>query len=223
VPVAASGIVFGAGEAAQARLLDSVSSAEGCDVVAEINGVGVKFHLAAPGRHMAMNAIAALGVCAALGLDIAIAAAALDGFAPFAGRGVRKTIPIEGGEAILLDESYNASGASVRAALEVLRLQPGRHVAVLGDMLELGEDAQREHEDLAQAVEAAADILFACGPMMRFLFNRLPAAMQGAWAENAAALAPFVQAAMRPGDAILVKGSYGSRMRDVVAGLETVD
>jgi len=220
VPVTARDIRFGAGDAAQARLLDAVSNAEGCDVTAEIDGAEIRFHLAAPGRHMAMNAMAALAVCAALRLDVEKAAAALDGFLPFAGRGVRKPLRLGAGEAILLDESYNASGASLRAALAVLRLQPGRHVAVLGDMLELGEDAQSEHEGLAEDVDAAADILFACGPMMGFLFDRLPAAKQGGYAANAAALAAIVKPAIRPGDAILVKGSYGSRMRDVVAVLE---
>jgi UDP-N-acetylmuramoyl-tripeptide--D-alanyl-D-alanine ligase len=220
VPVTARNIRFGAGDAAQARLLDSVSNAEGCDVTTQIDSAEIRFHLAAPGRHMAMNALAALAVCAALRLDIKKAAAALDGFLPFAGRGVRKFLRLGDKEAILLDESYNASSASVRAALAVLRLQPGRHVAVLGDMLELGEDAQSEHEGLAADVDAAADILFACGPMMGFLFNRLPAAKQGGYAENAAALAAIVKPAIRSGDAILVKGSYGSRMRDVVAVLE---
>jgi UDP-N-acetylmuramoyl-tripeptide--D-alanyl-D-alanine ligase len=149
------------------------------------------------------------------------AAAALEGFVPFAGRGVRKPILIEGGEALLLDESYNASGASMRAALSVLRLQPGRHVAILGDMLELGDAAREEHEGLAGDVDDAADVLFACGKMMGFLFDRLPQAKQGGYAPDAAALAKLVKPAIRPGDAVLVKGSYGSRMRDVVAVLET--
>jgi UDP-N-acetylmuramoyl-tripeptide--D-alanyl-D-alanine ligase len=220
VPVAARSLRFGTVEMAQSRLLEAASDAEGCDVYGAIEGATVRFRLAAPGRHMAMNAMAALAACAALRLDIEQAAAALDGFTPFAGRGVRKPIRIPGGQAMLLDESYNASGASLRAALAVLRLQPGRHVAVLGDMLELGEDAEMEHEGLAPEVAQAADILFACGPMMRLLFNRLAAAQQGGYAATAAALAEIVKPAIRPGDAILVKGSYGSRMRDVVAVLE---
>jgi UDP-N-acetylmuramoyl-tripeptide--D-alanyl-D-alanine ligase len=220
VPVTARNFGFGAGKAAQARLLDALSSAEGCDVTGEIDGAKIRFHLAAPGRHMAMNAIAALAACASLQLDIEKAAAALAGFAPFAGRGARRRLRLAAGEAILLDESYNASGASVRAALQVLGLQPGRHVAVLGDMLEMGDDARSEHEALAPDVEAATDLLFACGPMMGFLFNLLPAAKQGGFAPDAAALARLVKPAIRPGDAILVKGSYGSRMRDLVAVLE---
>jgi UDP-N-acetylmuramoyl-tripeptide--D-alanyl-D-alanine ligase len=221
VPVAAKAIRFGASSAAQARLVEAASDAEGCDVTAEIGGAKIRFHLAAPGSHMAMNAMAALAACAGLGLDVEKAAAALEGFAPFAGRGVRKPILLGGGAAILLDESYNASGASMRAALSVLRLQPGRHVAILGDMLELGDEARDEHEGLAGDVDAAADILFACGKMMGFLFDRLPQAKQGGYAPDAAALAKLVKPAIRPGDAILVKGSYGSRMRDVVAVLET--
>jgi UDP-N-acetylmuramoyl-tripeptide--D-alanyl-D-alanine ligase len=221
VPVAAKVVRFGQAAASGARLIEAASDAEGCDVSGEIGGAKIRFHLAAPGQHMAMNAMAALAACAALGVDLEKAAAALEGFAPFAGRGVRKPILLGGGEAILLDESYNASGASVRAALSVLRLQPGRHVAILGDMLELGEEARDEHEGLAGDVDAAADILFACGPMMGFLFDRLPEGKQGGYAPNAAALAKLVKAAIRPGDAVLVKGSYGSRMRDVVAVLET--
>jgi UDP-N-acetylmuramoyl-tripeptide--D-alanyl-D-alanine ligase len=220
VPVTAREIPFGAGNLAQARLVEANSNAEGCKVLAEIGGLRLRFQLAAPGRPMAMNAVAALAACHALGLETEKAAAALDGFAAFAGRGVRKAIALPGGQAVLLDESYNASGASVRAALEVLRLQPGRHVAVLGDMLELGDDARSEHEALAVQVDDAADILFACGPMMGFLFNCMPEAKRGGYAQNAAALAPMVKAAARPGDSVLVKGSYGSRMRDVVAVLE---
>lgn len=218
-PVTVKTLRFGADASAQARLLDVASDEDGSEVKADIGGATLRFHLAAPGRHMAMNAMAVLGACVALGLDAHRAAAALDGFAPFAGRGVRRSLPVAGGEAILLDESYNASGASVRAAFEVLRLQPGRRIAVLGDMLELGHEARSEHESLAAEAEAA-DLVFACGPMMRFLFDLLPAEKQGGYAADAAALALLVRAAVRPGDAVLVKGSHGSRMRDVIAVLE---
>jgi UDP-N-acetylmuramoyl-tripeptide--D-alanyl-D-alanine ligase len=220
VPAGARQITFGVGPQCQVRLAGAESSAEGCGVLVEIAGSKLRFALAAPGRHMAMNAAAVLAVCHALALDLEKSAAALEGFAPVAGRGVRKVIELGGAKAILLDESYNASGASVRAALAVLGLQPGRHVAVLGDMLELGAEARSEHEALAADLDAAADILFACGQMMGFLFRCMPLAKQGGYAADAAALAPMVKAAVRPGDSILVKGSYGSRMRDVVAVLE---
>jgi UDP-N-acetylmuramoyl-tripeptide--D-alanyl-D-alanine ligase len=108
----------------------------------------------------------------------------------------------------------------VRAALDVLRGMPGRRVAVLGDMLELGAFGPSEHQSLADAVIRDADVLYACGPLMRHLFDAVPDAKRGAHAPDSAALAPLVADAVRPGDAVLVKGSLGSRMRLVVQRLE---
>ncbi len=203
------------------QLLRSESDALGNSIEAEIDGVRVTFRLAAPGRHMAVNAVAALTVAARLGLDPVAAAAALDGFAPIAGRGARRPLTLPEGTATLLDESYNASSVAVRAALSVLALLPAtRRVAVLGDMLELGEAAAAEHRGLAPDVQASADLLFTCGPQMRLLHDAVPPALRGAHAADAASLAPVVAAALRPGDAVLVKGSLGSRMRLVVQTLE---
>ena len=214
-------ITFGASDAADARLLDAEPDAAGTTVTARIEGRGVRFHLPAPGRHMAMNAVAALAAAAALGADPAIGARALETFAPIAGRGARRALALPGGSAMLLDESYNANAASVRAALAVLRLQPAaRRIAVLGDMLELGEHGPAEHASLARDVAAAADRLFACGPLTRHLFDAVPPGLRGAHAADAAALAPIVAGAVAPGDAVLIKGSLGSRMKLVVAALE---
>jgi UDP-N-acetylmuramoyl-tripeptide--D-alanyl-D-alanine ligase len=124
---------------------------------------------------------------------------------------------------LLLDESYNANGASMRAALDVLRLQPAaRRVAVLGDMLELGEAGPAEHSGLAGDVARSADLVFTCGPLMRRLFDALPVSIRGHHAEDAAALAPVVATRIETGDAILVKGSLGSRMRAIVAALDAL-
>ena len=219
IPESMRQIVFGL-EAGEARLLKMKAGAQASDIAAAICGVTVKFHLGAPGMHMAGNALAVLAAASALGLELDEAALALEGFSPFAGRGARRKILAPCGEALLLDESYNASGASMRAALAVLALQPGRHVAVLGDMLELGEHAAAEHFSLLPEVMAAADIVFACGEQSKILFDSLPASMQGAYASDAASLAPLLRAALAAGDAVLVKGSYGSRMRDVISLLE---
>ena len=124
----------------------------------------------------------------------------------------------------MLDESYNASSASIRAALDVLHHLPAtRRIAILGDMRELGDFSTVEHAALAQPATASADLVFCCGPHMKTLFNALPHAKQGAWADNAASLAPLVCAALRGGDAVLVKGSLGSRMSDVIAALGTLN
>jgi UDP-N-acetylmuramoyl-tripeptide--D-alanyl-D-alanine ligase len=125
---------------------------------------------------------------------------------------------------LLLDESYNASGASVRAALDVLRLQPARRrIAVLGDMLELGEHGPAEHAALATAVAHSADILFTCGPLMRNLFDAVPEPLRGFHAASAAALAPVVAKALKRGDAVLVKGSLGSVMKRVIEALDPIE
>ncbi len=204
-----------------ARLLDTHSDAASNRVAVRVAGVDAAFTMQAPGAHMAMNATCALAVAAALGLDIARAAAALEGFAPVGGRGARRAVAVRGGAAILLDESYNASAVSVRAALSVLALQAAtRRIAVLGDMLELGEHAAVEHTALAPDVRRGADLLFTCGASMRLLHDAVPPAMRGAHAPDSASLAPVVAAALRPGDAVLVKGSLGSRMKLVVQAIE---
>jgi len=205
--------IYGFGTTGSARLLSAAGP-----VRASVGGQEVAFALAAPGAHMAMDAVAALAACDALGLDPVRAAAALEGWSPVAGRGQQRRL----GSIVLLDESYNASSASVRAALGVLRAMPGRRVAVLGDMLELGGFGPAEHAGLADAVAADADVLYACGPLMRHLFDAVPAGRRAVHAPDSAALAPLVAAAVRPGDAVLVKGSLGSRMRLVVERLESL-
>jgi len=172
---------------------------------------------------MAMDAAAALAAIAALRGDPQAAARVLADFAPVAGRGARRALTLPNGSALLLDESYNANPASVRAALSVLRLQPGaRRIAVLGDMLELGEAAVPEHGALAQPVTEAADTVFACGPLMRNMYDRLPAEARAGYAADAAALVAAVAASLRPGDVILIKGSLGMRMRQIVAALDAL-
>ena len=179
---------------------------------------GLHVRVGAPGRHMVMNACAALSAAREAGADVREGAAALEAFRPVGGRGARQAIMA--GAATLLDESYNASGASVRAALSVLKLMPARRrVAVLGDMLELGEFTRQEHESLAAAVAESADVLYTCGTWMKFLFDATEEGRRGAHAADSAALARVVREDLRAGDAVLVKGSLGSRMRVVVTAL----
>ena len=213
---------FGAASWANVRLVAITADSDGSDVVAAVGGEPVCFRLNAPGQHMAMNALAALATAMHLSRNAAATAArALETFAPIAGRGLRRRIAAPGGSALLLDESYNGNPASMRAALGVLRLQPAtRRIAVLGDMLELGEHGPAEHRALAADVAAAADRLFACGPLMGGLFAAMPEPMRGAHTPDAASLAPILACALAPGDAILVKGSLGSRMKLVVNALD---
>ena len=218
---AATVLTFGADPTADVRLVHSDADEAGSLIHVDILGRTASLRLNAPGRHMAMNAVATLAVIAALGLEPTRAIDALEVFVPLVGRGARRDIRVGCGSALLLDESYNGNGASMRAALDVLRLQPARRrVAVLGDMLELGDQGPAEHAALADAVISAVDCLFTCGTLMRNLFDAVPQTLRGAHAADAAALAPIVAANLTKGDAILVKGSLGSGMKRVVEALE---
>ncbi len=223
--VAAAGdaavLTFGTDPSADVRLLHVEPDQDGSLIHVSIVGYTASLRLNAPGQHMAMNAVATLAAVTALGLDPTRGIDALEAFVPLAGRGSRRQIAVGGGSALLLDESYNGNGASMCAALDVLRLQTmRRRIAVLGDMLELGDEGPAEHAGLAGPVIGAVDRLFTCGSLMRNLFDAVPESLRGAHAVNAAALAPTVAAALRRDDAILVKGSLGSGMKQVIDAIE---
>jgi UDP-N-acetylmuramoyl-tripeptide--D-alanyl-D-alanine ligase len=218
-------VSFGAHKKSQARLLDLSLHATCSAVHADILGQDVTYKLGMPGRHMAMNSLAVLAAAALAGADLALAALALSQVEPAAGRGVRRTLEVASGEAVLIDESYNANPASMAAALNVLGQAPvgahGRRIAVLGDMLELGPTSAALHGGLLEAVRANhIDLVYCCGPLMRNLWDALSTGKRGGYAESAAALEAQTVAAIRAGDAIMVKGSLGSKMKTIVNALE---
>ena len=216
-------ISFGSAQGAAVRLAELEQDADFSNLLVDVEGRELRMRLNAPGRHMAMNAVGTLAAIAALGLDPVTAAHALETFAPLPGRGAHRRLVLPDGPALLLDESYNANGASMRAALDVLRLQPAaRRVAILGDMLELGEAGPAEHAALAADVIRSADLVFTCGPLTRHLFASVPVSIRGGHAEDATALAPIVAARVAAGDAVLVKGSLGSRMKTIVMALDAL-
>ncbi|CAH0236983.1 UDP-N-acetylmuramoyl-tripeptide--D-alanyl-D-alanine ligase [Roseomonas sp. CECT 9278] len=218
---AATARVLTFGEGGDARATRIAADAEGSDIAAEILGTRVEFRLGTPGLHMARNAVAALAAAAAIGADIAMGAAALAEFRALPGRGDRRRIATpDGGTALLLDEAYNGQPPSMRAALALLKLLPARRrIAALGQMGELGDFAENEHRDLAPHLRDAADLVFACAPLMRHTLDALPPAMVGGWRETSIDLAPLVRAALRDGDTILVKGSLATGMKAVVHAL----
>jgi UDP-N-acetylmuramoyl-tripeptide--D-alanyl-D-alanine ligase len=143
------------------------------------------------------------------------------------GRGARNTLLWGEGSLTVIDDSYNASPVSVRAALATLgSFKPtagGRRIAVLGDMRELGVEGPALHRALAEAALAAGiDLVFTAGPLMAELHNALPADRRGAHATDSEALAPLVSDAVRSGDLVMIKGSAGSRMNKVVTHLESM-
>jgi UDP-N-acetylmuramoyl-tripeptide--D-alanyl-D-alanine ligase len=218
-------VSFGGSEKSDARLLDLSLQATTSAVHANILSHDVTYKLGMPGRHMAMNSLAVLAAASLVGADLAIAALTLSKIEPAAGRGVRRALDLGTGEATLIDESYNANPASMRAALDVLGRAGlgarGRRIAVLGDMLELGPTGPTLHESLSEAVTANhIDLVFCCGPLMRNLWEALSAGKRGGYAESSASLETQVVPAIRPGDAIMIKGSLGSKMKTIVNALE---
>ena len=222
-----AGHIMSFGEADFANLRMKVISlhADYSDVIAQIINREVSFRVGAPGKHLAMNALAVLGAAKAVGVDVEQAATLLAGFAAPKGRGERHELAIGNGSFVLIDESYNANPASMRAALALLGAASvgvaGRRIAVLGDMLELGPQAATLHSDLVDALrDGKVDQLYAAGPMMKHLFDAVPDAMQGEWHEKAAELQAPLFDTIQPGDVVMVKGSNGSRMGPLVAAMK---
>jgi UDP-N-acetylmuramoyl-tripeptide--D-alanyl-D-alanine ligase len=218
-------VSFGTREDADARAAKVFLQAEVSTVQASILGHDVTYKLGAPGRHMVDNSLGVLAAAALLGADLALAALALAELKAPAGRGERITLDMPGGAMLLIDESYNANPTSMRAALALLGQAPmqglGRRIAVLGDMLELGPEGAALHAALSEAVLAnAIDLVYCAGPLMKSLWDVLPSERRGGYAENSAVLEPDVLGAITAGDAVMVKGSLGSRMGRIVKALQ---
>src|ERR1700734_2222824 len=215
---------FGRGADCDAQLLDVEATDGGSHVRAHVLAHELAFELGAPGVHMAQDALGALLAAEALGADLDACAAALGRFSPQKGRGERFSVPTPDGPATIIDESYNANPASMRAALALLAAAKpgpnGRRIAVIGDMLELGPKAAAMHAELAADLSASnVDLLFGAGPLTRALFDAAPASMRAAWAEQSHELMGEVARALRGGDIAMIKGSNGSRMGPLVAAL----
>ncbi|MDI4235984.1 UDP-N-acetylmuramoylalanyl-D-glutamyl-2,6-diaminopimelate--D-alanyl-D-alanine ligase [Bradyrhizobium sp. Arg237L] len=218
-------VSFGTDAQSDARLIDVSLHATCSAVHANVLGCDVTYTISMPGRHMAMNSLAVLAGAALIGADLARAALSLSQLEAPAGRGARRILEVGTGEATLIDESYNANPASMAAALNVLgqaQLGPhGRRIAVLGDMLELGPTGPALHRGLAEAVNVNnIDLVYCCGPLMRNLWDALSTGRRGGYADNSASLETQAVAAIRPGDAVMVKGSLGSKMKRIVNALE---
>jgi UDP-N-acetylmuramoyl-tripeptide--D-alanyl-D-alanine ligase len=218
-------VSFGVNKKAEARLIDISLHATCSAVHADILGHEVTYKLGMPGRHMAMNSLAVLAAASLAGADLALASLSLSQLEPAAGRGVRQILAVPGGEITLIDESYNANPASMVAALSVLgqaKIGPqGRRIAVLGDMLELGATTAALHAGLNDAIKTHhVDLVYCCGPLMRNLWDALSTGKRGGYADSAANLEAQVLAAVRAGDAVMIKGSFGSKMKTIVTALE---
>ena len=215
-------VSFGKHEASDVRLSRIKLHGECSCITADVLGEETIYKLGAPGEHLALNSLAVLAALKLAGADLARGALALAASEPAKGRGVRKRLHARGGEILLIDESYNANPTSVRAALALLKQAKGRKIAVLGDMLELGEHAPAMHAELAEAVdEAGVDVLYAAGPLMAALWEKTPPARRGLHAGKSEDLRDALLGALRAGDTVMIKGSLGSRMGPLVDAIST--
>jgi UDP-N-acetylmuramoyl-tripeptide--D-alanyl-D-alanine ligase len=222
-PYAARIVTFGIGKGADVHPIEMAGAPSGGTfVTARVGAREVSVTVAQPGAHWVSNALAVLAVADAVDADLALAGLALAELGGLPGRGAQIAITPAGGggTATLIDESYNANPASMRATLAVLAQMPGRHVAILGEMRELGDAGPAYHAELAAPViDARVETAVLVGEAMRDLARALEGRIEFVHVPDAAAALDKARALIRPGDAVLVKGSNGVGLARLVAGL----
>jgi len=220
-PHAARIVTFGSGEGAEVRTIEAMRVATGGSfVTARIGDRELSFTLSQPGAHWVSNALAVLAAVDAAGADLGLAGLALAELGGLAGRGARFMATVAGGDVLVIDESYNANPASMRATLAVLSEEPGRHVAVLGEMRELGPASADYHAGLAEPIVAArVETALLVGEAMAPLARALEGKVEFVHVPDAASALSSLRTMLAPGDAVLVKGSNGVGLSRVVAGL----
>ena len=217
-------ITFGPGDADVAAVHAVRAANGGSLVTARLLASELTFTIAQRGDHWVSNALAVLAAVEAVGGDPAVAGLALADMGGLKGRGERHRVAAAEGNYLLIDESYNANPASMAATLKALGEEPEvlRRIAVLGPMRELGVETAAAHAALAEAVRAARiDRLILVGPEMDALADALDGAISVERADDADAATALLQAAVRNGDAVLIKASNSiglARLVERVAG-----
>ena len=215
---------FGTNPRADFRLVEFAGGSESSVLWAGIDGRTLEIPIGAPGRHIAENALAVLGAVGIVGADIDRAAASLSTLQPEKGRGERHRLVIEDGSFALIDESYNANPASMRAAIALLGdAEPGeggRRIAILGDMLEMGEFSAKVHAALSVLLrEAGIEHVWLAGPEMAHLRDVLPETVNVEYRESVDDLKAFAVDAIAAGDVVMIKSSKGTGCGRIVAAL----
>ncbi|MCW4116677.1 UDP-N-acetylmuramoylalanyl-D-glutamyl-2,6-diaminopimelate--D-alanyl-D-alanine ligase [Aurantimonas sp. MSK8Z-1] len=215
---------FGESQGADVRLTAFLPDAEGSEAIVEVGGRVLELRLAAAGRHIAQNVLAVLGAADLVGADVEAGAAALSTWRAGKGRGARLRLAAPDGEIVLIDESYNANPASMRAAIALLAAtepgEGGRRIAVLGDMLELGDRSAALHAELAGELrEAGIDRVHLAGEEMKALDTALAGELGCTWHASTDELGASLASHMRGGDAVMIKASNSIGFARVVERL----
>ena len=214
-------ITFGHSNDCDITIVTSQTHEHGSNTRLRINAQQIDVTLLVPGEHWIANGAACMAVAYAAGLDLRKAAMALRGVRAEIGRGATDALVIDVKSITLIDESYNANPASMEAAINVLSVKPGRRVAVLGDMFELGKDEIDMHAALSKPLEEAGVArVIVTGECMRALKGALPRAMRGAWVRDWEAALEALKEELEDGDVVLVKGSNGVGLGKLVAALK---
>ncbi len=218
--------LFGFGADVTWTVLETIPTQDSQAVTADGPNGGFSFEIQAPGSHHAQNALGVLAACAGLGADFDSCLRSIATWLPPEGRGQREVLtPPGGGTFLLIDDAFNANPASMGASLEVFALidPDARHVAILGDMLELGPDEAAMHAGIADLPAVASIAQVHCaGPRMAHLHSVLPLAQRGLHVAAASELTPLLANLIEPGDVVLVKGSKGSKVSTCVDALRAL-
>ncbi|WP_404333780.1 UDP-N-acetylmuramoyl-tripeptide--D-alanyl-D-alanine ligase [Sphingomonas sp. MMS12-HWE2-04] len=220
-PYAGRIVTFGLGDGADFRAVEQMRTRTGGTfVTARFDKRELSFTISQLGPHWVSNAMAILAAVDAVGSDLEMAGLAMAEMGGLPGRGARFLASVDGGEALVIDESYNANPASMRATLAVLAREDGRKLAVLGEMRELGDHSEAFHADLAEPIAAAGvERAILVGEAMQPLANALEGRIDFVHVPDAATALDRLNAVLAPGDAVLVKGSNGVRLSGLVAAL----
>ena len=215
---------FGENTRADYRLIKLKLHDECSCLTARLAGEEVVVKIGAPGRHIVQNVLAVLGGAHLTGADMTKVTLALASLRPESGRGARHILEIANGTFTLIDESYNANPASMRAAIELLAAATpqgkGRRIAVLGDMLELGKQAPKLHAELSSVILAnPINMVFLGGPEMAALKSAMPVEFHAEYRQTVDELQPQLLNTIRAGDVIMIKSSKGTGFAQIVKTL----
>ncbi len=211
-------LTFGMSADANVRASAVTTNATGSDFTLHFPGGQTEIRLALQGRHNVLNACAASAIAITLGISIKQIRQGLESLRPIHSR-LEPVRSVSG--ALLYDDSYNANPVSVQAAAEFLASQAGNSWLVLGDMAELGGDAELLHAHTGWVIrEAGIKNLRATGPMSRLAVESF--GQGGRWFETMTELVADLRESVGEGDVVLVKGSRSTTMERVVNALSTV-
>lgn len=219
-------ITFGENFLSDVRLVEHSQSTAGNVVHCKFGFDEFFYHIAARGKHLSINSLAVLATVSAVGANVREAVSALSSFSAQKGRGQILPISFADGKILVIDESYNASPVSMRAALANFADMEiaGKKIAVLGDMLELGEKEIALHEALAEDVARSdIDLVFTVGKRARSLFAQLPVKMRGVALENKNEVVAELAKILANGDAVLLKGSNSVGLSSCIEELKATN